>query len=148
MEVSADLTIEVAGIVSTLTGDGQDLVLHSADPATVLGVLASSLLPVAVGAVDGPRALGRMGEALETAGLRLELAGPRGVYLTLGRTTSSPVGRLLTRSSHVQPGRPAALQPLISAEVARRVGRPRRVLVVGVLAAGLVVAVGRRLRQK
>ena len=73
---------------------------------------------------------GGAADELESRGLRVELSGPEGVYLTLGRGAGSSVGRLVTRSSHVQPGT-AALRPMVGAELSRRARRPKGLAAIG-----------------
>ena len=147
MEVRADLTLEIDGVISTLTGSGHDLVLHSFDPAGVLQALSYAALPASVGRIDGPRALGRVAKALAEQGLRIELTGPEGVYLRVGRGVHSRVGELVTRSRFVQPGKPSAVRSLLGAELRRRLDRPARVAAVGVSVAAVLAVVRRLVRR-
>ena len=147
MEVRADLTLEVDGVVSRLTGSGRDLVLHSSDPAGILEAFSYAALPASIGRIDGPRALGRVADALESQGLRIDLTGPEGVYLRLGRGVQSRVGEVVTGSSFVQPGRVSAVRPLVGAELGRRLRRPLRVAAVGASVVAALAVVWRLVRR-
>ncbi|BEP12407.1 hypothetical protein acdb102_07180 [Acidothermaceae bacterium B102] len=147
MEVRADLTLEVDGVVSTLTGSGRDLVLHSADPAGILEALSYAALPASVGRIDGPRALGRVADALQEQGLRIDLTGPDGVYLRLGRGAQSRLGEVVTRSSFVQPGTVSAVRPLVGAELGRRLKRPAGVAAVSASVIAALMVVWRLVRR-
>ena len=107
---------------------------------------AAASLPVAVGRVDGARAIGVVADSLQANGLRLQVSGPDGPLLVLGREQHSRTGRWLTGSAHVRPGQAKVLAPLLAAEAATRgraLARPAAV-VIGASAALLVI--GRWLR--
>jgi hypothetical protein len=141
LDVTADLTVTVDGLTSTVTGSGSDLRVETADPARLLDTLADAELPSGVGRVDGPRALGRLAEVLRAAGVRVTVTGPRGDVLAMGDVPPAWTGRLLTGSRSVRMGSWSAVRPLVLASARRRVplGRRAVVAVTVVLAtAGLV----------
>lgn len=140
LDVTADLTIDVDGVPAQLTGSGSRLVLTSARPERVLDAAAASMLPVGVGEINGPRAVGRVADLMREAGVRLEVRGPQGAVAILGDDVRSAVGRVLTGSDAVSVGRPGAL-----AALAWR-GRRREVLIGAGGATVLLLAV-RALRR-
>lgn len=111
LDVEADLRLDVDGTSAHLHGSGSRLVLFSDHPERVWAAAVASVLP-AFGVADGPRAIGRVADLLQDAGVRLEVAGPHGVVVSLGDGVSSPVGRATTGSRAVRPGRPVALAVL------------------------------------
>ena len=137
LDVTADLSIDVDGVAAQLTGRRSRLVLTSAQPERVFDAAVSSMLPVGVGSISGPRAVGRVADLLREAGVRLEVRGPQGLVAAIGADVHSPTGRLLTGSDAVSAGRPEAL-----AALAWR-GRRREVLLG---AGGAVAAVALLLR--
>jgi hypothetical protein len=101
LSVSADLRMESDGQRVHLVGDGSSLVVHSSDPLRLWSSMTSSALPSGVGRVSGPRAAGRAANALREAGIRVDIAGPNGVLVALGKGAGTPAGRALTGSSAV-----------------------------------------------
>ena len=144
LEVLAQLQLDLDGHVATLTGSGEDLVLVASDPAALLDQLATAAIPVGVGQVDGPRALGLVADILGQAGLRLTVQGPNGTLVTLGRGQASYLGRLLTGSERAQPGTVRSLAPLVRAIAVQRLGRERLLGIAGLVAVILALASLRR----
>lgn len=140
LDVTADLTIDVDGVPAQLTGSGSRLVLTSSHPEQLLDAAAASMLPVGVGEINGPRAVGRVADLMREAGVRLEVRGPQGAVATLGDDVRSAVGRVLTGSDAVSVGRPGALAALVWR------GRRREVLIGAGGATVLLLAV-RALRR-
>lgn len=143
LQVQADLTIEVDGTTSHLSTDGDRLVLESSHPERVWASFLASALPAGVGDLNGPRAVGRVGDGLAEAGLRLEVTGPAGTVAHLGQGVNSRAGRVLTGSSAVGPGAPGAMAALV--------WHRSRVAVVAVAAAvggAVVIATARRRRTR
>lgn len=97
---------------------------------------------VAGAAPRGASSLASLFDALSGQGLAVEVSGPRGVLATVGAGVSSGLGRVVTGSRHVGPGRPAALRPLVVARL-RSGARRRGPLLLGLTAAA-ALAVGRR----
>lgn len=150
LRVDADLSLDLqldpqphtAGVAARLTGSGDRLVLESQDPVATWDAVTGAALPTGVAGADGPRAVGRLGDALSDAGLRLDVRGPRGSIARLGDGVDSPLGRLATGSRRVAPGTPSALGPLLVARL--RQERAARAAAAGVVALVLVLAARRR----
>ena len=138
LDVTADLSIDVDGVSATLTGAGSRLLLTSSHPERILDAALASMLPVGVGEISGPRAVGRVADLLREAGVRLEVRGPQGTVAEIGDDVRSGTGRVLTGSDAVSVGRPAAL-----AALAWR-GRRRQVLLGTGGAVALAVALALR----
>jgi hypothetical protein len=96
-----------------------------------------------VGDVASPRSVGRVGQSLAEAGLLLEVAGPHGVVVSLGRGVHSRLGRLTTGSASVRPGRTAA----VAATTRDLIGRRAAVAALGLGALALAVAIAARRRR-
>jgi hypothetical protein len=123
------------GVVS---GDGPVLRVTADDPVAAWDAAVGS-------APRGPGALGTVADLLAAQGLSVEVDGPRGRLATVGAGVDSGVGRAVTGSRRVAPGRPAALRPLVVAQLRTGVARQRgRLLVAAVLA---VLLLGRRARR-
>jgi hypothetical protein len=71
------------------------------------------------------------------------VTGPAGLLATVGAGADSALGRAVTGSRHVQPGRPTALRPLVLAQV-RRGARRRRSLLLALAALAVLAARRRR----
>jgi hypothetical protein len=136
LRLAGSVAFEVDGSRGTATGDGDVLRVTADDPAAAWDAVAGSV-PTGV--------LGRLADALHREGLAVEVSGLDGVLATVGAGADSAVGRAVTGSRRVQPGRPAALRPLVVARLTRTVTVRRRALLLGLLAAALV-AVRRRAR--
>jgi hypothetical protein len=132
LSVFADLRMETAGQRVHLVGDGTSLVVHTSDPLRLWSAVTSSALPSGVGRVNGPRAAGRAADALQQAGLRVDITGPRGVLVALGNGAGTPAGRLLTGSDSLGFGTVGA----IGTTVASRIPRWAVVSAVGVAGLG------------
>lgn len=134
LDVQGDLHLDVDGVPAHLRATGSRLLLTSAHPDRVWAAAVASALPAGVGAIDGPRAVGRAADALAAAGLQLRVDGPHGTVVTLGDGVASRLGQAATGSAAVGPGGPPALAVLAWS-------RWRRQLVgAGVLAAVAVLA--------
>ena len=141
IRVNADLTIDIDGTPARLASDGDRLVLFSAHPERVWAAAVSAALPAGIGTLSGPRAIGRLAVELAAAGLRLEVTGPRGTVANLGEGVRSRLGRVVTGSEAVAPGKPSAVAVLLWSRFPRR----RAVIaVVAVSAAAAAVVLGRR----
>ncbi|CAA9359819.1 MAG: hypothetical protein AVDCRST_MAG16-2963 [uncultured Frankineae bacterium] len=119
-------------------GDGQVLRVTTDDAVAAWAAVLSA-------APAGASALGALADELHGQGLAVEVSGPDGRLATVGAGADSALGRAVTGSRHVQPGRPAALRPLAVAGLRQEVRR-RRPLVLA-LAAVVVVTLRRRLRR-
>ena len=117
-------------------GDGPVLRVSTEDPVATWDAVA--------GAAPGASALGVLADALSAQGLAVEVSGPHGVLATVGAGADSPLGRVVTGSRHVQPGRPAALRPLVVSQLRSGVRRRRPLLLA--LAAGVLLALRKRAR--
>ncbi len=115
LRVDADLFIDVDGTPAHLRGAGSHLVLSSPHPERVWAAAVGSALPAGVGVVDGPRAVGRLADALAGAGLSLDVTGPHGSVVRLGAGVSSALGRVSTGSAAVRPGPPLAVGAVVLA---------------------------------
>ena len=139
IQVEADLTFEIDGTPARLTSEGDLLVLSSAYPERVWASVTSAALPAGIGRLDGVRAVGQVASELAAAGLRLEVAGPRGELAYLGKGVRSRLGRVVTGSAAVAPGTPSAVAVLIWHRL------PHRGAAIAALALGAVaVAVALR----
>jgi hypothetical protein len=58
-----------------------------------------------------------LADQLAAEGLSVEVTGPAGRLATIGAAADSALGRAVTGSRHVQPGRPSALRPLVLSQV-------------------------------
>lgn len=141
LAVAADLQLEVDGTAATLTGDGDHLVLRSDSPAALWDAISGAALPAGIGRVDGPRAVGLVGDALRESGLRLDVDGPHGTLARLGAGVDSRLGRVSTGSRAVQPGSPSALAPLVWHRLRQDVRLQAGAGALALAAAGAVVAV-------
>ena len=141
IRVEADLEIAVDGVPARLTSHGDRLVLSSPHPERVWAAVLSAALPVRVGALDGPKAVGRLGAELAAAGLRLEVTGPRGTVAHLGDGVRSRFGRLATGSAAVSPGAPTAVAALLWSRVPRTTAAAAALALV---LAGTAIATRRR----
>ena len=101
VSVFADLRLDTDGHRVHLVGDGHSLVLHSSDPRQLLSGLRQLSLPSEISGLRGRTAVGQAATALRDAGLRVDVRGPEGVLLQLGRGAGSRVGRWVTGSSAV-----------------------------------------------
>ena len=122
LSVTADLDIEVDGHSARLRGDGRQVVLRSDHPQLMWESLTRASLPDSVGAVSGPRAIGRVARGMAQAGIHLDVEGPRGVIVSLGDGERSLIGRVVTGSSAVRPRSARSLLPFAGV-FARRVSR-------------------------
>jgi hypothetical protein len=123
LRVQANLAIEVDGTPAGLISVGDRLVLSSPHPERLWAAVIASALPIDVGEMDGPRAVGRLAAGLAEAGLRLEVTGPRGCLVHLGVGVHSRVGRALTGSWAVAPGAPRPLLALVWRQARRLLPR-------------------------
>jgi len=117
LSVSADLRLDVDGASAHLAGDGQSLILHSSDPMRLWSSVNRASLPAGISRVDGPRAVGRAADALSDNGLRVDVTGPHGVLVRLGKGADSRAGRIVTGSRGVEFGSARALGATVRAEV-------------------------------
>jgi len=142
LSVVADLRLEAAGQRIQLVGDGQSLVLHTDHPRALLAAVRRSSLPVATGVAARRRSLGLAADALNSAGLRVDVRGPAGVLVSLGAGAGSRSGRLLTGSRAVTIG-PAG-------EVAAGLtsGFPLGRITAAALAAATIAAAAYALRRR
>ncbi len=104
LSVVADLRLETAGQRIQLVGDGRSLVLHTDHPFALFAAINRTALPSAIGPSISRRGLGRAADTLHRAGLRVDVRGPGGVLVSLGRGAGSRWGRLLTGSRAVALG--------------------------------------------
>ncbi len=148
--VAADLRLDVDGVGATVTGNGSTLIVASDEPVKLWQAANSSALPDGVGRIGGPRAIGRLADALDRVGLQLEVVGPDGPLVRLGARASagasSRSARLLIGSDAVSFGSARALLPPVVA-AARSAVNPRVVLVGAAAVALGVLTVLRRRRS-
>lgn len=104
LSVFADLRFDADGHRVHLVGDGHSLVLHSSDPRLLLSGLRQLSLPSEMSGLRGRTVVGQAASALRDAGLRVDVRGPEGVLLQLGRGAGSRFGRWVTGSSAVSFG--------------------------------------------
>ena len=139
LEGAVDLTVDgPRGRTSgRARGDGAVLRIWTDDAAAAWDAVAEA-------APGGASALGHLADALHQQGLAVEVSGPQGVLATVGAGADSVVGRVATGSRHVRPGRPAALRPLVVAQL--RSGARRRGPLLAALTAVVLLAARRRAR--
>ncbi len=142
LAVFADLRIETDGQRAHLVGDGRSLILHTDQPLRFWSSIDHAALPAGVGRVNGPRALGRVADALHDAGVTVDVTGPDGVLVRLGDGAGSRLGKLVTGSSAVGFGSVRLLASTVTARMP--VGRIAAAL--GLAAVFGIVAVVRRRR--
>ena len=137
------MPLHLSGAVAfTVDGPGGSTAGTVEGEGAVLRVQADD--PVAAWSGQDTGALGRVAEALHAQGLSVEVTGPGGRLATVGAGADSALGRLLTGSRRVAPGRPAALRPLVLAEGRRRVRTVRGPLLLAVAAVAVLVVRRRR----
>lgn len=131
LSVLADLDLSVDGRSARLEGDGRHLVLTSEDPVHLWSTLGHASLPAEVGAVNGPRAVGRVATLLSDHGVTIDIVGPRGLLVQLGREARSggPAGSLMSLTGRLMTGSDAVAPQSV-----------RAVLPFGVRAGGLLGA--------
>ncbi|AZI57976.1 hypothetical protein EH165_07295 [Nakamurella antarctica] len=140
--VTADLRIEVNGLVADLSGSGRHLVLHTENPAQLWREAAGAEMPDGFSNIGGLKSLGALAQQLSAVGLQVDVTGPRGVVARLGGASPSLLGKLVTGSDQFAPGAPLITVPLLWQRVSR-VGQAG--LISGVLAAvAAVVFISRR----
>ncbi|CAA9352388.1 MAG: hypothetical protein AVDCRST_MAG07-3123 [uncultured Frankineae bacterium] len=139
LEGAVDFTVDgpLGSTAGSARGDGPVLRVTTDDPAVAWDAVAQ--------AAPGASALGALADALHDQGLAVEVSGPRGVLATVGAGADSALGRAVTGSRHVRPGRPAALGPLVLARLRSRARR--RAPLLAALAAGVLLAARRRARR-
>lgn len=128
------------GTGGTLVGAGPVLQVLAHDPLAAWDAAVGS-------APRGPHGLARLADLLSEQGLSVEVSGPAGRLATVGAGVDSAVGRAVTGSRRVRPGRPAALRPLVLAQLRQGAGRQRRPLLLAAAAALLLLLGRRRLRR-
>lgn len=121
-----------------LVGDGAVLYVSADDPSAVWDAAVA-------GAPRAQGGLSAVADLLAESGLSVEVDGPAGHVATVGAGVDSVLGRVVAGSRRVRPGRPAALRPLVVAQVRQAVGGPRTVLLA---AAAVLVLLGRRRGQR
>jgi hypothetical protein len=137
LEGAVDFTVDgpLGSTGGSVRGDGPVLRVTTEDPAVAWDAVAQA-------APGGAPALAALADALHGQGLAVEVSGPQGVLATVGAGADSALGRALTGSRHVRPGRPAALRPLVLAQLRARARRRAPLLVA--LAVGVLLAARRR----
>lgn len=144
--VHADLSIDVDGTRAQLTSAGTRLTLRSTHPERIwAAAIAAVVPPPGAGAPGGARPLARLAAELANAGLRLEIIGPQGSVVHLGRGVRSRLGQLVTGSSAVAAGTPAAVAVMLWRRSPRVATVAAGLLSAAAITAG-AVRVGRRHR--
>lgn len=143
VSVEADLEVSVDGVFVYLEAHGDRLLLTTSHPHDLWRAVRRTSLPNVVTDVAGPRSAGRVGQSLAEAGLLLEVTGPHGVVVSLGRGVDSRLGRLTTGSASVRPGSPAA----VAATTGALIGGRRAAAAAGFGALVLAVAIAVRRRR-
>jgi hypothetical protein len=134
LAVEGDLAFTVQGpagaTAGTVTGAGGVVRVHADDPVAAWDA--------ALGSVStGTAALRAVADRLHDQGVVLEVSGPAGLVATVGAGVRSPLGRLVTGSRRVRPGRPAAVRPLALAQARRATrGAVRPAALVAAVAVG------------
>ena len=105
VSVTADLHLSVDGHTAHLAADGSRMHLVTSHPAALFARLPR-LAPTALGQRAAVRDAALL---LDRAELALDISDGRRVLVTVGHGQRSRVGRVLTGSSLVTPGRPAAV---------------------------------------
>ena len=139
LEGTVEFTVDgpLGSTTGRARGDGAVLRVSTEDPVVAWDAVAEA-------ARGGASALGRLADALHEQGLAVEVSGPQGVLATVGAGAESVVGRAVTGSRHVRPGRPAALRPLVVAQL--RSGARRRGPLLAALTTVVLLAARRRAR--
>ena len=141
LRLEGELTFTVDGPLGSTTGtargDGTVLRVRAEDPVAAWDAVTGAA-PSAAGG------LGTLADQLAADGLSVEVTGPAGLLATVGAGADSALGRAVTGSRHVQPGRPAALRPLVLSQVRQGVRR-RRSLLLAIAAVAVLAARRRRL---
>ena len=139
LRLEGELSFTVDGprgsTTGTAHGDGSVLRVRAEDPVAAWDAV-SGAAPSAAGG------LRELADQLAAEGLSVEVTGPAGRLATVGAGADSALGRAVTGSRHVQPGRPSAMRPLVLSQVRQGVLRRRSLLVA--LAAVAVLATRRR----
>ncbi len=144
LHVVADLQASVDDQAISVTGDGTQLTVRTADPATLLALVAESE-PIGLGSVPFRRLAATAARRLDESGLSLRVVGDRGVVIDLGTGLGSRLGRLLVGSELARLGSPRAVLP-IAAGIVRAQVRIEHVA-GGVVLAALLIRAGRRRRS-
>jgi hypothetical protein len=139
LRLEGELSFTVDGPRGATTGtahaDGTVLHVRTEDPLAAWDAVAGAVPSAAVG-------LRTLADRLAADGLSVELTGPAGVLATIGSGADSALGRAVTGSRHVQPGRTGALRPLVLSWVGRAAGR-RGPLLLAVAAVAVLAVRGR-----
>ncbi len=139
LRLEGELSFTVDGPGGATTGtahaDGTVLRLRAEDPVAAWDAVAGAVPSAAQG-------IGTLADRLAADGLSVEVTGPAGLLATVGSGADSALGRAMTGSRHVQPGRTSALRPLVRSQLGR--SAPRRAPLLLVVAAVAVLAVRRR----
>ena len=139
LEGAVDFTVDgpLGSTSGRARGDGSVLRVSTQDEIVAWDAVAGA-------APRGASALGAFADVLHDSGLAVELSGRHGVLATVGAGADSALGRAITGSRHVRPGRPAALRPLVVAQL--RAGARRQRPLLATLAAVVLLAARRRAR--
>lgn len=126
VHVHADLSIEIDGQDVSVRADGQDINVF-APSASEFG----DQLTVVASALGGSlrqrrRSLGAFAEALDKAGLRVNVIGRSGPLIVIGRSVSTPVLKWLVGSSHVRAHLGRELLLAVASVARRRLAHVRR----------------------
>lgn len=120
LQFESDLVVSVGEHVGHLTGEGSTLRLTTDDPGAFLTELRVA------GVTDVRGGIREAVDFLANEGVTVVITGPRGDVLTAGAGADSTVGRLTTGTSHIAPGAPRAVAPLVRGAV-RDAARSTRV---------------------
>ena len=107
LHVSAGLVLEVDGQAIQISGDGQDIVVSAPDASGLAEHLRAAAAALDGGVSGSRRAVRRLADAANRAGLRVEIVGRNGPIAAIGRDVQVRAMRWLAGSPHIsiKPGR-------------------------------------------
>jgi hypothetical protein len=138
MRLSADLHLRLDGVSARVVGNGAQLRLMTDDA----GGLGAALLDAtyALGPARTRTSLATLAQAMNSAGVSVELVGERGPVASIGHDQQSGVAKVLTRAPYVRLGRVTVVAPTLL-RVLNRSARVRRVAIRVAVGASVAVAV-------
>jgi hypothetical protein len=127
VQVAADLHVQVGDVSAHVTGEGTRLRVVTDDvPGFAAALLTASRRAVPLD-YRSPRAtLTSFGDALDDAGVTVDLIGPRGTVAKVGHGQHSALLARLTGARHLRLGRVRVVAPTLIQALNRRGKRPAR----------------------
>jgi hypothetical protein len=127
LRVDSDLSFSVDGpsgkSSGRLSAAGSTVTISLTNPAAAIGSAMNSGSPQAAA----------VGHFLASAGVTVDVVGPRGPVMTVGAGVDSAFGALLSGTRHLRLGSPRAIAPLVRARLTPP-ARVRRLLAVAAAA--------------